>query len=628
MMHKDFQIIVIGGGHAGTEAAISASNIGCNVLLITNSIKTIGEMSCNPSIGGIGKGQLVKEIDALGGIMGLAADYSGIQFKKLNLSKGYAVHSTRVQSDRKFYKKFIINFLKKQKNIRILESEVVDIIIKKNQAYGVETKKGEKIFSDCVILTTGTFLNGAIYIGTKKFYGGRKNDFSSRVLANNLKKRNIFSIKRLKTGTPPRILAKSINFNCLEKQDGDFPIPKFSFLKNKKKFLPQVSCFITKTNLYTHKIIRENLKKSSMYSGIIQGIGPRYCPSLEDKIVKFSERESHQIFLEPEGINSEIIYPNGISNSMPIEIQKKIVKSIYGLEKSIICQPGYAVEYDFFDPKDLYLTLESKKISNLFFAGQINGTTGYEEAAAQGIVSGINAAKLSLNQEMWIPTRESSYIGVLVNDLCTLGTNEPYRMFTSRSEFRLYLREDNADFRLTEIGKKIGTVKENRWKQFCKKKEIFEKEKNRLKNIWIGPNKKNIKEIEKKLSFLVKKEVNGIQLLKRKELDYEKLTKIKNFSPSIKNKEIYKQIEIESKYEGYIKKNRNYTRNIFQYDRFLFPKKIDFLKISGLSKEAVEKFIKYKPNSIGQASRISGITPATITTLIIWMKKNNFIKSR
>ncbi|MCR3756240.1 MAG: 5-carboxymethylaminomethyluridine-tRNA synthase subunit MnmG [Candidatus Westeberhardia cardiocondylae] len=625
---EKFDVIVVGGGHAGIEAAVAASKIGCRTLLLTYDIDTIGHMPCNPAIGGVGKSNLVKEIDAMGGIMAHIADIAGIQFKVLNSSKGPAVRATRAQVDKKIYKKAVLYELEKQSNLVILQQSVIDLIISGNQISGVITQIGMKFFSSSVVLTIGTFLNEKIYIGIHHCEFMQKKNVFSNFLSNYFHKLP-FKIRRFKTGTPPRISAKSIDFSKLKIDYGDNPTPTFSFLNSADLHPKQVPCHITYTNKNTHDIIQKNLYRSPMYSGIIQGIGPRYCPSIEDKVVRFKDKISHQIFLEPEGLNNDEIYPNGISTSLPFDTQISIIHSITGLESANIIRPGYIVEYDYIDPRGLKLTLESKFFRGLFFAGQINGTSGYEEAASQGMLAGINAACLSMGRDSWVPRRDQAYLGVLVDDLCSLGTKEPYRMLTSRAEYRLSLREDNADIRLTEIGRKLGTVDDVRWNFFCNKLENIERERQRLRNIWIRCDIKN--EDFKKLGFLLKsslshrKKINGEELLRFPEINYEFLTSLLHFSPSVSDKQVSEQIEIDAKYYGYIIRQKREIFHCSHNENLLIPSNINFSMIPGLSNEVVYKLNKYKPDTLGQASRISGITPVAIIILLTWLKKKKDI---
>lgn len=622
---EKFDVIVVGGGHAGTEAAMASARMGRKTLLITHNINTLGQMSCNPAIGGIGKGHLVKEIDALGGVMANAIDLAGIQFRILNASKGPAVRATRAQADRSLYRRAIRVALENQDNLIIFQQSVEDLIIEHDQVTGILTKMGLKFLAKSVVITAGTFLNGKIHIGLENYSGGRAGDEAAIELSNYFH-RYPFRIGRLKTGTPPRIDARTINFDILAKQLGDDPLPVFSFLGNKEQHPPQMACYMTYTTSQTHDIIRQNLDRSPMYAGVIEGVGPRYCPSIEDKVMRFADKDSHQIFLEPEGLTTTEIYPNGISTSLPFDVQIKIVHSMKGLENAVIMQPGYAIEYDYFDPRDLKPSLESKLITGLFFAGQVNGTTGYEEAAAQGLVAGINAARFVTEQSAWIPLRNQAYMGVLIDDLCTLGTNEPYRMFTSRAEYRLTLREDNADVRLTEIGYQLGLVDDYRWQKFSEKMEAIEKERQRLRQLWVHPNVENIDLINSHLSKDLSKEANGEELLKRPEVNYAILTSFAPFVPPIDNEQAAEQVEIQVKYDGYINRQKEDVIRLQRYENTLLPDNIDYASISGLSNEVIAKLSNHRPATLAQASRIPGMTPAAISMLLIWLKKQNLIK--
>ena len=626
MFYPDpFDVIVIGGGHAGTEAAMAAARMGQKTLLLTHNIDTLGQMSCNPAIGGIGKGHLVKEVDALGGLMATAIDHAGIQFRILNSSKGPAVRATRAQADRVLYRQAVRTALENQPNLMIFQQAVDDLIVENDQVVGAVTQMGLKFKARSVVLTVGTFLDGKIHIGLDNFSGGRAGDPPSISLARRLRELPL-RVDRLKTGTPPRIDARTIDFSQLAPQHGDNPSPVFSFMGNAAQHPEQMACYITYTNEKTHDVIRNNLDRSPMYAGIIEGIGPRYCPSIEDKVMRFADRNAHQIFLEPEGLTSNEIYPNGISTSLPFDVQMQIVHSMKGLENARIIRPGYAIEYDFFDPRDLKPSLESKHIQGLFFAGQINGTTGYEEAAAQGLLAGLNAGRYASEKEAWTPRRDEAYIGVLVDDLCTLGTKEPYRMFTSRAEYRLMLREDNADLRLTAQGRELGLVDDARWTAFNQKLEMIELERQRLRDIWIHPKSASVEEVNTVLSAPLTKEANGEDLLRRPEMTYQSLTGLSLFTPAVVDPLAAEQVEIQVKYEGYIARQQEEITRHLRNENTLLPVDLDYKNVNGLSNEVVAKLNDHKPTSIGQASRISGITPAAISILLIWLKKQGLLR--
>ncbi|HHQ6626704.1 TPA: tRNA uridine-5-carboxymethylaminomethyl(34) synthesis enzyme MnmG [Serratia fonticola] len=622
---EQFDVIIIGGGHAGTEAAMAAARMGRQTLLLTHNIDTLGQMSCNPAIGGIGKGHLVKEIDALGGLMAKAIDHAGIQFRILNASKGPAVRATRAQADRILYRQAVRTALENQPNLMIFQQPVEDLIVENDRVVGAVTQMGLKFRAKAVVLTVGTFLDGKIHIGLENYSGGRAGDPPSISLSQRLRELPL-RVNRLKTGTPPRIDARTIDFSVLAEQHGDTPIPVFSFLGNASQHPQQVPCYITHTNEKTHDVIRNNLDRSPMYAGIIEGIGPRYCPSIEDKVMRFADRNAHQIFLEPEGLTSNEIYPNGISTSLPFDVQMQIVRSMEGMQNARIVRPGYAIEYDFFDPRDLKPTLESKFIQGLFFAGQINGTTGYEEAAAQGLLAGLNAGRYAVEDEGWSPRRDQAYLGVLVDDLSTLGTKEPYRMFTSRAEYRLMLREDNADLRLTEKGRELGLVDDERWQRYCEKLEHIEQERQRLRDIWVHPHSENVEQVNVLLKAPLSREANGEELLRRPEMDYGQLTAVAAFAPALADTEAAEQVEIQVKYEGYIARQQDEIDKQQRNENTVLPLDLDYRQVSGLSNEVIAKLNDHKPNSIGQASRISGITPAAISILLIWLKKQGLLR--
>lgn len=620
---EKFDVIVIGGGHAGTEACLAAARMGRKTLLLTHNIETLGQMSCNPAIGGIGKSHLVREIDALGGVMAHATDAGGIQFRVLNEKKGPAVRATRAQADRLLYKAFVRKTLENQPNLSIFQQSVDDLITKGNRVTGVITQIGLSFFGKTVVLTAGTFLGGKIHIGLENHSGGRAGDQPSIGLANRLRELPL-RVDRLKTGTPPRIDARSVNLDGLESQWGDKPEPIMSFLGNTKEHPEQVCCYITHTNKRTHEIIEGGMDRSPIYTGVIDGVGPRYCPSIEDKVVRFADKESHQIFIEPEGLTTHELYPNGISTSLPFDVQMELVRSIKGFENAHITRPGYAIEYDFFNPQDLRHSLETKCIKGLFFAGQINGTTGYEEAGAQGLLAGTNAALMAQEKEPWCPGRELAYMGVLVDDLITMGAVEPYRMFTSRAEYRLLLRQDNADLRLTEMGRKLGLVGEDRWRSFCEKKEAITAEQQRLEGAWVQPGSLLAQAIKNKTGSSLTREYSLLDLLKRPELGYGD---IKGFDETISvSKEVAEQVEIQAKYAGYINRQQGEIDKLRRQENTKIPDDFDFSLISGLSNEAKQKLSDLRPSTLARASRIPGVTSAAISVLLVHLKKSSAIK--
>ena len=626
---KSFDVIVVGGGHAGTEAALAAARMGCDTLLITHSIENLGAMSCNPSIGGIGKGHLVKEIDAMGGAMAAATDEAGIQFRILNSSKGPAVRATRAQGDRVLYKAAIRRRLENQKNLTLFQAAVDDLLVQGDQVQGVVTQMGLEFSAKKVVLTAGTFLDGKIHVGLNNYAGGRAGDPAAVSLSARLKELKLPQ-GRLKTGTPPRIDGRTIDFSVMLEQPGDLdPVPVFSYLGRPEQHPKQVPCWISHTNEKTHDIIRGGLDRSPMYTGVIEGVGPRYCPSIEDKIHRFASRNSHQIFLEPEGLTTNEFYPNGISTSLPFDVQWDLVRSIRGLEAAVIIRPGYAIEYDFFDPRQLRHSLETRAIGGLYFAGQINGTTGYEEAAAQGMLAGINAGLASQGKEPWIPKRSESYIGVLVDDLITRGVQEPYRMFTSRAEYRLSLREDNADMRLTTIGRELGLVDDYRWEVFCRKQEAVSRETSRLQDIWIGPKHEAAPLVSNLLGQDLSHECSLAELLRRPGVTYEAITALGNgiWSPGVLDDDlglaaqISDQVEISVKYQGYIDRQAQEIARQEHNESFPLSESLDYTQVLGLSKEVQQKLNLHKPATLGQAGRISGVTPAALSLLLVHLKK-------
>jgi tRNA uridine 5-carboxymethylaminomethyl modification enzyme len=617
---KMFDVIVVGGGHAGTEAALASARAGCNTLLLSHNIETLGQMSCNPSIGGIGKGHLVKELDALGGAMAAATDEGGIQFRILNSSKGHAVRATRAQADRLLYKQAIRSRLENQPNLWLFQQAVDDLLVEQDKVVGVVTQLGLRFNAKTVVLTTGTFLSGLIHVGQANYAAGRAGDPPSVSLAHRLRELKL-PVGRLKTGTPPRIDGRTINYSVMQEQAGDVPVPVFSFMGSAAQHPKQLPCWITETSQRTHDIIRGGLDRSPLFTGVIEGVGPRYCPSIEDKITRFADKDSHQIFLEPEGLTTHEVYPNGISTSLPFDVQWDLVRSIKGLENAHILRPGYAIEYDYFNPIGLKSSLETKAIKSLFFAGQINGTTGYEEAAAQGLLAGLNAALQVREQDAWCPRRDEAYLGVLVDDLITSGVTEPYRMFTSRAEYRLQLREDNADLRLTEIGRKLGVVDDARWQAFDKKREAIALEEQRLRQTWVNPRILTSEDAVRVLGKPIEREYALYELLRRPDVSYESLMTLPGAGHAVADKKVSEQVEISAKYQGYIERQREEIEKVQQYESLSLPENLNYTDVPGLSNEVQQKLNQFKPQTMAQAARISGVTPAAISLLLVHLKR-------
>ena len=619
-LQRHYDVIVVGGGHAGTEAALAAARVGAATLLLTHNIETLGQMSCNPAIGGIGKGHLVKEIDALGGLMARATDRAGIQFRVLNARKGPAVRATRAQADRVLYRAAVRAALERQEGLDLFQQAVDDLVIEDDRVAGVVTQMGLLFRAARVVLTVGTFLGGRIHIGLSNYEGGRFGDPPANALAQRLRERP-FRVDRLKTGTPPRLDGRTIDYAALETQAGDEPVPVFSFLGRAEDHPAQVPCHIAHTNSHTHEIIATGLSRSPLFTGVIGGVGPRYCPSIEDKVTRFADKGSHQIFVEPEGLQTTEVYPNGISTSLPFDVQDQLVRSIRGFERAHITRPGYAIEYDFFDPRDLRPSLETRFVSGLFFAGQINGTTGYEEAAAQGLLAGLNAARQVQGLEPWWPRRDQAYLGVLVDDLITRGTNEPYRMFTSRAEYRLLLREDNADLRLTELGRELGLVGESQWRAFAVKRETLERERERLRGVWVRPGCLAPAEERARLGDTLRRETRALDLLARPRVRYADLVSLPGVGPGVDDGQVAEQLDIQCKYAGYIERQLDeIERHRAQEDQAL-PADLDYAEVRGLSTEVREKLLRWRPVTLGHAARIPGVTPAAVSLLLIHLKR-------